>query len=264
MVFVKVVGGNEIYNFRIQNFVNFYTNFWSYSISKQCSAKQFVPGTLCAATSRRDAAPAPRCPCRVPPEAARRPRLAPPHALRPEAPWSPPGPRALWTAPYQHGARRGPPIHRRHPPYARRPRRPCHRRISRVTPPSSRLSHPYLSRVSCPPRAVPAAPPRLPLPAAGELTSPSFSSLLPRNPRSLSRHRCSALHLPRRSRSPPRPPSPTVAAHPRQSRPRSNPGLPRAQIEHVVVPHRHPGRERGRLAGIRPAPPPPMPKAPIA
>jgi hypothetical protein len=31
--------------------------------------------------------------------------------------------------------------------------------------------------------------------------------------------------------------------------------------EHVVVPHRFPGREHGRLAGIRPAPPPPHAEA---
>jgi hypothetical protein len=29
MAFVKVVGGTEIYNFRIQGFVHFSTNFWS-------------------------------------------------------------------------------------------------------------------------------------------------------------------------------------------------------------------------------------------
>jgi hypothetical protein len=39
MAFVKVVGGNEIYNFRIQSFVHFSTNFWSYSIPNLCSAK---------------------------------------------------------------------------------------------------------------------------------------------------------------------------------------------------------------------------------
>jgi hypothetical protein len=33
MAFVKVVGGSEIYNFCIQSFVHFYSNFWSYSCS---------------------------------------------------------------------------------------------------------------------------------------------------------------------------------------------------------------------------------------
>jgi hypothetical protein len=75
---------------------------------------------------------------------------------------------------------------------------------------------------------------------------------------------CSALHLPCRSRNPPWASPPAVVARPHRSCPRSNPILPRALGEHVVVPHRLPGRERGRLVGIRPAPPPPMPKAPIA
>jgi hypothetical protein len=47
--------GLEIYNFRIQSFVHFCTNFWSYSNSNQFSAKQFVPGTLCAATLHHEA-----------------------------------------------------------------------------------------------------------------------------------------------------------------------------------------------------------------
>jgi hypothetical protein len=76
--------------------------------------------------------------------------------------------------------------------------------------------------------------------------------------------RCSALHLTRWSRSPPRAPPPAVAARPHRSYPRSNPSLPRALGKHVVVSHRFNGRERVRFAGIQPAPPPPMPKAPIA
>jgi hypothetical protein len=39
MTFVKVVGGIEVYNFRIQSLVHFYTNFWSYSISNSGPAK---------------------------------------------------------------------------------------------------------------------------------------------------------------------------------------------------------------------------------
>jgi hypothetical protein len=74
--------------------------------------------------------------------------------------------------------------------------------------------------------------------------------------------RCSALHIPHQRRSLPRAPPPAVAARPRRSCPRSNPGLPRALGEHVVVSHRLPGRERGRLTRIRPAPPPPMVEGP--
>jgi hypothetical protein len=52
MAFVKDVGGVEIYNICIQSFVHFYTNFWSYSNSKQCSAKRIVPERCRAAMSR--------------------------------------------------------------------------------------------------------------------------------------------------------------------------------------------------------------------
>jgi hypothetical protein len=75
MAFVKVVGGSEIYNFRIQSFVHFYSNFWSYSCSNGGSAKQ--TGRPRSVLRRRDVAPAPlgvrAC---APPEAARRPRHA--------------------------------------------------------------------------------------------------------------------------------------------------------------------------------------------
>jgi hypothetical protein len=39
MTFVKVVGGSEIYNYRIQSLVHFYSKFWSYSCSNSGSAK---------------------------------------------------------------------------------------------------------------------------------------------------------------------------------------------------------------------------------
>jgi hypothetical protein len=44
MTFVKVVGGIEIYNFRIQSFVHYYTNFWSYLISNMGPAKRLGQG----------------------------------------------------------------------------------------------------------------------------------------------------------------------------------------------------------------------------
>jgi hypothetical protein len=65
---VKVVGGFEIYSFRIQHLVHFYTRFWRYLISNMGPSKRFGPG-------RR----------RAPPKAARRLRLALPHTPRPEA-----------------------------------------------------------------------------------------------------------------------------------------------------------------------------------
>jgi hypothetical protein len=51
MTFVKVVGGIEIYNFRIQGFVHFYTNFWRYLISNRGPAKRLGQGV--AAPARR-------------------------------------------------------------------------------------------------------------------------------------------------------------------------------------------------------------------
>jgi hypothetical protein len=72
MAFVNVVGGNEIYNFRIHHFVHFYSRIWSFWCSNRGSANKFVSTALCAMTSRRR--PRRSCPC-----AARgdlRPRLA--------------------------------------------------------------------------------------------------------------------------------------------------------------------------------------------
>jgi hypothetical protein len=66
---------------------------------------------------------------------------------------------------------------------------------------------------------------------------------------------CPAKSPPRRQPEPPRPPPPATTACPRRSRLRSNLGHPCTLGEHVVVPDCLPGRERGRLAGIRPAPP---------
>jgi hypothetical protein len=40
MAFVKVVGGSEIYNFRIQSLVHLFSKFWSYSCLNRDSAKQ--------------------------------------------------------------------------------------------------------------------------------------------------------------------------------------------------------------------------------
>jgi hypothetical protein len=82
---VKVVGGSEICNFRIQSFVHFYTKFWSYSISNRCSAKSKLVGRalrrdVAPRRCARDHAPRPSTsapvlrPRRPSPEAARRPK----------------------------------------------------------------------------------------------------------------------------------------------------------------------------------------------
>jgi hypothetical protein len=122
-----------------------------------------------------------------------RPRLAPPHAPHPEAPRSPPG--ASCAAPRRTGP--GLAADRRFvggtPPYAHWPRPPCyggishhHRNVTGGVAPIKTEPHP--------PRASTTAPPCPPLPVAGELASPPFSSapnlpsLLPRSPRSLRRH----------------------------------------------------------------------------
>jgi hypothetical protein len=63
---------------------------------------------------------------------------------------------------------------------------------------------------------------------------------------------------------PPRPPPPAIAMRPLRQLLRPNSGHPQALGEHVVVPHRFPDQERGRLAGIRLAPPPPMAEGHIA
>jgi hypothetical protein len=43
MAFVKVVGGSEIYNFRIQSFVHLYSKNWSFSISNTCTLSRCRP-----------------------------------------------------------------------------------------------------------------------------------------------------------------------------------------------------------------------------
>jgi hypothetical protein len=63
---------------------------------------------------------------------------------------------------------------------------------------------------------------------------------------------------------PPRPPPSVLAVRPRRRVLCPNTGHPQALGEPTDVPRRFPGPERGRLAGIWPAPPPPMAKGQIA
>jgi hypothetical protein len=63
---------------------------------------------------------------------------------------------------------------------------------------------------------------------------------------------------------PPRPPPPAITVRPRRQLLRPDFGHPQALGEHAVMPHCLPCRERRRLAGIGPAPPPPQAKGPIA
>jgi hypothetical protein len=50
--FVKVVEGSEIYNFPIQHFGHFYSNFWSFKRSNRGTMTQFWASRRRAATSR--------------------------------------------------------------------------------------------------------------------------------------------------------------------------------------------------------------------
>jgi hypothetical protein len=87
MVFVKVVGGIEIYNFCIQRLVHFYTRFWSFTIFNGGPAARL--GSNAAARVHAPAGLGVRATRRPRPHAGRGVPL--PHALHPEAPGSPPG-----------------------------------------------------------------------------------------------------------------------------------------------------------------------------
>jgi hypothetical protein len=105
MAFVKVVGGSEIYNFRIQGFAHFYSKNWSFSSSNTGTSTRCRPESRHAFPMRRT------------------PRLLGVF----------PGPCALPPAPYRPGARHGPPVRGGTPPYAHRPRLSYHNGISVVT-----------------------------------------------------------------------------------------------------------------------------------
>jgi hypothetical protein len=255
MAFVKVVGGIEIYNFCIQSFVHFYTNFWSFSISKSGLAKCSGQGA---------AAPRPRAPAGLDVSATRRPRphagrgVPLPHAPRLEAHWSPP-----WLR-----ARHGPSVRRRRPSYVRQLRPPCHSRISMVMPSLAWSSRPYLNRAPClsSPRhhCLPCHPRRRRWTHlyVHPLVRPTIREP-PLDPVGPMQAACSpgrALAIARTEA--PRSPPPAIVVRPHWQLPRPNFGHPQALGEHVVTPHSLPGRERRRLAAILPAPPPPQAQGP--
>jgi hypothetical protein len=79
MAFVKVVGGFEIYNFRIQHLVHFYTRFWSFSIFNRVPAARLGSNAVAPRRRARPRAGRPRRLCHAPPDApppevARHPR----------------------------------------------------------------------------------------------------------------------------------------------------------------------------------------------
>jgi hypothetical protein len=220
--------------------------------------------------------------CRPRPDAGRGMSL--PHAPRPEAPGSPPG-RA-------HSTDRAVPA--RCVPRTAGPSAAPTVRVSRTVGPSvapavrapseaavprphlqghalvSASEPPYLNRAPFPLLAPPPlfAAPSAPPPVSSPPRPSSSAPILlepPLDPVGPIRVACSpsrALVVVRTE--PPRPPPPTIAVHPLRQLLRPNAGHPQALGEHVVVPHRFPGWERGWLAGIRPAPPPPHAKALIA
>jgi hypothetical protein len=184
LAFVNVLGGNEIYNFRIHRLVHFYSRIWSFWCSNRDSANKLVSATFRAATSRRDAAPRPRP--RTAPSAfalvhrPRRPSLEVDRRPRPcfsrgrPRPATRRSPRSSHT-PARH-ARCADQTHTLDP--AGRPRLPA--LVRRTMAETSRCRHRWLGRplfkhspfLLAPPNPAPAAPPHPPLPVAGELSSP--------------------------------------------------------------------------------------------
>jgi hypothetical protein len=100
MAFVKVVEGSEIYNFRIQGLVHFYSKICSYSYSNRGTMKRNCASW--AAPRRRARPPAAWCPRIVPPRCPRQCCAARGHSSTEAAP----SPRAC--APRLLGVRTGP------------------------------------------------------------------------------------------------------------------------------------------------------------
>jgi hypothetical protein len=155
------------------------------------------------------------------------------------------------------------------PPYARGSRWSCYGGIFVIT-----AASPGASPIK-PERCSPLLPPPLPRrrairAAAVELRPPCFPRSSKRahpSPRPFRTLRCHLLFgpSPRRRRSRGTAAAPSVSTvRPRRRDLRPDAGHPQALGEPADMPRRFPGRERGRLAGIWPAPQPPMAKGRIA
>jgi hypothetical protein len=252
-------------NFHIQRLVHFYTRFRSFSILNR------GPTTLLRLERCRTAAS--RAPASLGVCATRRPRphagrgVLLPHAPRPEA-WESSRPRA------RHGLCRTGSVRAADrwsvggtPLYACRSRWPCYDGISVVTAASpGRFVYKTERRPTL----------RAPHQAVGRHYRPRAElGLFPRNqvdqPPSdhplghavaLGLTHCLAKSPTRRRTEPPRLPPPAIAVRSLRQILRPNSGYPQALGEQVAVAHRFSGRERGRLAGIRPEPPPPHGQGP--
>jgi hypothetical protein len=168
------------------------------------------------------------------------------------------------------GAHRGPPVRRRHAAVRAPVKVAVLRRHLRRPLPSPSVEPPYKCPALFPPPTAIAPPPRhprrrgrvVPLPASHGQANAHIPSLDPLEPSSATC--CSGRARVVAGAAPPRPPPPVSAVCPCRRDLRPNTGRPRAPGEPTDVPRRFPDRERGRLAGIWPAPPPPMAKGRIA
>jgi hypothetical protein len=190
-----------------------------------------------------------------------------PHAPRPEA-WVSSRPHARHR-PHRTGSVRA--ADRRSvggtPPYARRSRWSCYDGISVVTAASLGRFFYKNRAMSRPPRATPSHRPPLPpsrrarlVPAQPSRPATFRPPLGP--PIALGITHCLAKSPTCRRTEPTRPPPPAIAVRPLRQLLRPNSGRPQALGEQVDVSHHFPGRERGRLAGIRLPPPPPHGRGP--
>jgi hypothetical protein len=216
---------------------------------------------------------------RAPPSSASAPKAAPPKAAscprtcsfpmrRALRPGNPPGSAHAMDRTVPDDARRGPPVRRQHvavrAPFEAAGLRRHLRRHGCVTrsltcktrallspSPTAIAPSPRHSRCRC--RAAP-------LPASHSQASAHIPSIDPLEP---SCAICSGRARVVAGAAPPWPPLSAPVVRPRRRDLRPNTGHPRALGVPTDVPRRFPGRERGRLAGIWPAPPPPMAKGRI-
>jgi hypothetical protein len=269
MAFEKVVGGTEIYNFRIQSFMHFYTKFWSFSILNQGSATHLDPNAVmlrsrasprAARSAREPAGLGVRATHRTRPHAGRGMPL--PHVPCPEAHWSPPSrahtmDRAVPArcVPRSAGLSAAPAVHA--PVEAAVPRSHLqgHALVSaselpylnRAPFPSSRRHHCLSCRLHRRRRTrLPVHPPVHPILLEPPLdpVGPIRVACSPSRALAVTRTEVSWL------------PPPAIAVRPLRQLLRPNFGHPQALGEHVVTPHSLPGRKRRWLAGIWLAPPP--------